>query len=132
MYTIFQIVTMSDFRPVCILHRTAKGKYDETLKQFTEQSWSNVKEAEKLRKERFKNSQFFYIIIPDEYVLYMCYHSSCCKTYTAVPKQIDNFESNVVEKYGSTLRSEVDHPGSNSSRVFEPEYDALWKNSQME
>jgi hypothetical protein len=54
----FQIITMSDIQPICILHRTAKGKSDEPLKQFTEQSWVNVKEAEKL-KRTFKNFTFF-------------------------------------------------------------------------
>ena len=108
---------MTDIQPVCVVHRPAAGKSDEALKEFTEQSWSSVKKAERLRKEQLKTSKFFDIIIPD--VPYMCYHSSCYKNSTTVRKHVNKSVSDVVAKCTSTLRSCVDHPCSNSTGVFE-------------
>ena len=96
------------------------GPSAEPLKPFDEVSRAKVVEIQKKRCSMFTKSKFWKISLPETWNSTMGYHSSCYKNFTALPSKRGEIPSTNPPKESTTLlRSNVIHPSTSSSGIFE-------------
>ena len=79
---------MDATNPRCIIH--VERNTTETLKVVDDNAWQRLKEADRKRRSWLRSSKFHNIHLPDYYDPSMCYHTSCYKDFTAVPKIVED------------------------------------------
>jgi hypothetical protein len=104
----------------CILHLEGNRIKEKDIRQFDDDTWNKVKEADRARHAKFKESKYFSIVLPNEYGKGQGYHSQCFKNFTAITgvKEVAKDETRLMSH---SLRSEVDHPIASTSGVFRKE-----------
>ena len=104
----------------CILHVSDKDITDKEVKQFDDGTWEKTKTAYADRQTVSKESKYFNIKLPDEYDDAMGYHRQCYNDFTAIRK-ISKESTEPLTSKTQVLRSNVEHPSTSSSGVFQKE-----------
>ena len=110
----------------CILH--IRHECRKPLKAFDTNTWETVQATKAARLSTWTGSSKYTQVcqkLPLHYDDSISYHSHCYKDFTAVPKSKDSTAGSADPKVSTAdnlstlLRSQVDHPKTSTSGVFE-------------